>query len=218
MSIDDIVWGDALRITGARAVIVTAIETRKPLRSATLESLPDRDSIAAMAAAIAETAAELVRLTDAGTTMDDLLVTSPGWFHVLQVVESEGSAGYVAHLLLQRREANLAMARREFRDLVRGAMPVPVLVPSAAGPYTRVQEAPEPEETEPPAAEPVPAAVAAAPTGGLPRRTPSNTGPWDRGPAHEESAPSWFAKFAGQPFEADGWTVERVRDGLHRLA
>lgn len=189
MSIENVAWGDALAITGARAVIVTAIDTRKPLRLAAVDALPDGESIAEMAAAMAETAAELVRLTDPDTAMDDLLVTSRGWFHVLRVVEEEGGGGHVAHLLLERREANLAMARREFRDLIDGA--------AVAQPEPEVPPAP-------------------VPPGALPRRTPSTTGPWDRGTPHGD-APSWFARFAGQPFESDGRTVERVRDGLYEL-
>ncbi|GAA4437031.1 hypothetical protein GCM10023170_005850 [Phytohabitans houttuyneae] len=195
MSIEEVNWGDALRITGARAVIVTAIDTRKPLRSATIEALPDAESVAEMAAAMAETAVELVRLTGADTAMDDLLVTSRGWFHVLRVVEGDDDGGCVAHLLLDRREANLAMARRDFRELVGGAVRVP------------------PEPVPEPAA---PEAVELTLAGGLPRRTPSTTGPWDRG-AQPEGTPSWFAKFAGHPFDSGGRTVERVRDGLHRL-
>lgn len=194
MSIDNVAWGDALAITGARAVIVTAIDTRKPLRLAAVDALPDGESVAEMAAAMAETAVELVRLTDPDTAMDDLLVTSAGWFHVLRVVEDADGGAHVAHLLLDRREANLAMARREFRDLVGGAVPAP----------------PEPEpEPEIPAAAP-------APPGALPRRTPSTTGPWERG-TPEGDAPSWFARFSGQPFESDGRTVERVRDGLYEF-
>ncbi|MDQ7903334.1 hypothetical protein RB614_02220 [Phytohabitans sp. ZYX-F-186] len=192
MSIEDVIWGDALRITGARAVIVTAIDTRKPLRTATIEAFPDGESIAEMAAAMAETAVELVRLTDADTAMDDLLVTSHRWFHVLRIVDGEGPGGCVAHLLLDRRQANLAMARREFRELTVGVEPAGGPVPQAAAPAVEL-------------------------AGALPRRTPSATGPWDRGTSGEDPAAAWFGGFDGHPFAADGRTVERVRDGLHRL-
>ncbi|MFC0526426.1 hypothetical protein [Phytohabitans kaempferiae] len=202
MSIDDVVWGDALRITGARAVTVTAIDTRKPVRSETLQPFPERESVAEMAAAMVETAAELVRLTDADMAMDDLLVTSHSWFHVLRVVAGGYAGGYVAHLLLDRRVANLAMARREFRDLLGGA-PAPG-GPEPTGIPEFLEEAPE--------------TPAPREDGVLPRRTPSTTGPWDRHePQDGGDTPSWFARFAGQPFESDGRTVERVRDGLHRL-
>ncbi|BCB81422.1 hypothetical protein ACFQ1L_00315 [Phytohabitans flavus] len=182
-------------------MIVTAIDTRKPLWSGTIDALPDRESIAEMAAAMAETAVELIRLTDPDTAMDDLLVTSRGWFHVLRVVEDTGAGGYVAHLLLDRREANLAMARREFRELIGRVIPVP--------------SEPIPEATEPETVGPETVELQLA--GALPRRKPSTTGPWDRGTPQEDPAPSWFAKYAGHPFESDGRTVERVRDGLHRL-
>ncbi|WP_173158489.1 hypothetical protein [Phytohabitans suffuscus] len=192
---------------------MTAIDTRKPLRSATMEALPEGESIAQMAAAMAETAVELVRLTDMETAMDDLLVTSQRWFHVLRVIEGEGTGGCVAHLLLDRREANLAMARRDFRELIDGAVPAPTEpVPVASTPAA---EAPRAATPAPPAA--IPDAVELELAGTLPRRKPSTTGPWDRGTVEEDPAPSWFAKFAGHLFETDGRTVERVRDGLHRL-
>jgi len=243
MSIENVAWGDALGITGARAVIVTAIDTRKPLRLAAVDALPDGESVAEMAAAMAETAVELVRLTDPDTAMDDLLVSSRGWFHVLRVVEDAGATGYVAHLLLDRREANLAMARREFRDLLDGVA-LPELVPEPTGPGQAGpgQAGPEPTRPEPTGPEPkrpdargpaaagsnstgpearvpetaAPRAVAPRPAGPLPRRTPSTTGPWERGASHGDT-PSWFDTFAGQPFESDGRTVERVRDGLYEL-
>jgi hypothetical protein len=118
MSIERIAWGEALRIPGAQAVIVTAIDTRRPLRLDTVESFPSGESVAEVAAALAETAAELVRLTDAGAAMDDLLVTAPTWFHVLRIFDGEEAGECVAHLVLDRRVANLAMARRDLRGLL----------------------------------------------------------------------------------------------------
>ncbi|GAA4688330.1 hypothetical protein [Phytohabitans rumicis] len=116
MSIENVAWGDALDIVGARAVTLIALDSRKPLRSHAVDPLPDGENVAEVAAALAETAAELVRLTD-GAGMDDLLVTGPAWFHLLRVVDG----GWVAHLMLDRRVANLALARREFRALVNSA-------------------------------------------------------------------------------------------------
>ncbi|GAA4691853.1 hypothetical protein [Phytohabitans rumicis] len=190
MWIDDVVWKDALRITGARAVIVTAIETRTRLQMATVRDLPDGDSVTALAAGLAETAAELVRLTDSGSTMDDLVVTGPTWFHVLRTVRSQDAGGCVAHLMLDRRTANLAMARREFRHL---------LDPAARGPARERASA-----TAKPAA------------GALPRRTPAAPGPAAVAAPH--ASPMWFTSLVGEPFEADRRTLRRVRDGLHRLA
>lgn len=121
MSIESIAWGEALRIPGAQAVIVTAIETRRLLRSEAAESFAGGESVAEVAAALAETAVELVRRTGAGAAMDDLLVTAPTCFHVLRVFDGGGAAGdCVAHLVLDRRVANLAMARRDLRGLLSG--------------------------------------------------------------------------------------------------
>lgn len=117
MSIENVAWEDALDILGARAVTVTAIDTRTLLRSHTVDGDPDGGSVAEIAAALAETAAELVRRTDPGTAMDDLLITGPTWFHLLRVVDE----ACVVHLMLDRRVANLALARREFRSLAESA-------------------------------------------------------------------------------------------------
>jgi hypothetical protein len=101
----------ALRISGASLIMLTSIESRTTVWSAGRTRVGA--DVAALGAAITEAAAEMVRLTSAGIEMDDLLVTSPANFHVLRVVD-----GQVAHLVLDRGSANLAMARREFRQMV----------------------------------------------------------------------------------------------------
>src|SRR5690348_9564001 len=101
----------ALRISGASQVMLTAIESRTPVWSA--GRAREGAEVAALGAMVAEAAAEMVRLSTAGVEMDDLLVTSPTSFHVLRVID-----GQVAHLVLDRSAANLAMARREFRQIV----------------------------------------------------------------------------------------------------
>jgi hypothetical protein len=110
----------ALRISGASMIMLTSIESRTTVWSAGRARVGA--DVAALGAAITEAAAEMVRLTAVGIEMDDLLVTSPANFHVLRVVD-----GQVAHLVLDRGAANLAMARREFRLLVeaRPALPPP---------------------------------------------------------------------------------------------
>lgn len=115
----------ALRISGASLIMLTSIESRTTVWSAGRARVGA--DVAALGAAITEAAAEMVRLSAVGSLgdgeMDDLLVTSPANFHVLRVVD-----GQVAHLVLDRGAANLAMARREFRQLVedRPALPRPV--------------------------------------------------------------------------------------------
>jgi hypothetical protein len=101
----------ALRISGASLIMLTSLESRTTVWSAGRARVGA--DVAALGAAITEAAAEMVRLTADGIDMDDLLVTSPANFHLLRVVD-----GQVAHLVLDRGTANLAMARREFRQMV----------------------------------------------------------------------------------------------------
>lgn len=118
----------ALRISGASLIMLTSIESRTTVWSAGRGRVGAE--VSALGAAITEAAAEMVRLTSAGVELDDLLVTSPANFHVLRVV-----GGQVAHLVLDRGTANLAMARREFRLLAESRVPT---LP-AAGPVAAVQ-------------------------------------------------------------------------------
>jgi hypothetical protein len=111
--------------------MLTSIESRTTVWSAGRARVGA--DVAALGAAITEAAAEMVRLTSGSVgdgEMDDLLVTSPVNFHVLRVVD-----GQVAHLVLDRGSANLAMARREFREMV-AARSAPAELPGAveAGP------------------------------------------------------------------------------------
>jgi hypothetical protein len=133
----------ALRISGASLIMLTSIETRTVVWSAGRARVGA--DVAALGAAITEAAAEMVRLSSAAPiddgTMDDLLVTGPAHFHVLRVAD-----GQVAHLVLDRGVANLAMARREFRQILAGRSPA---LP-AAGPVVA-----EPVVAEPVFAEPV---------------------------------------------------------------
>ncbi len=115
----------ALRISGASLILLTSIESRTTVWSAGRARVGA--DVAALGAAITEAAAEMVRLSAAGTEMDDLLVTSPANFHVLRVVD-----GQVAHLVLDRGVANLAMARREFSQMIAARSATGALRPAPA--------------------------------------------------------------------------------------
>jgi hypothetical protein len=194
----------ALRISGASLIMLTSIESRTTVWSAG-RARAGAD-VAALGAAITEAAAEMVRLTGAGVEMDDLLVTSPANFHVLRVVD-----GQVAHLVLDRGSANLAMARREFRQMVtqRSAPAAPrspdpvgealvgeVLPPSPAGPVPTDADLPR-----------------------LPQRR-ADAGWQDDPSAYQATVPAlpeWLRAAAQGPFVNDSQTLDRVVGGLRRL-
>ena len=73
---------------------------------------------AATVVALASAAAGLVLLTEPGDELGDIILTSTDTFHVIRLIE-DGTLR-VAHLTLRRADANLAMARREFRQLIEG--------------------------------------------------------------------------------------------------
>jgi hypothetical protein len=212
----------ALRISGASLVMLTSIESRTTVWSAG----PARGGadVAALGAAIAEAAAEMVRLSAAGIEMDDLLVTSPASFHVLRVVD-----GQVAHLVLDRGTANLAMARREFRDVVAARSGRALPAPDPVG-TRRAEPAPglipEPErvvpealvgEVLPPSTRVVTTTEPALPR--LPRRRAD--GAWHEEPAAYQATvpalPAWLRTAAEGPFVNDAQTLARVVGGLRRL-
>lgn len=107
---------DALRIPGAYAVALIAADGP----ALTWWGRSPTDEQARAAAGIGRSAADLVRLGSADTrpdTLDDVLVTSANAFHVLRLLPGADGAGRVAHLMLRRAGANLAMARHDFRRL-----------------------------------------------------------------------------------------------------
>ncbi|GAA0913247.1 hypothetical protein [Virgisporangium aurantiacum] len=196
----------ALRISGASMIMLTSIDTRTTVWSAGLARVGA--DVAALGAAITEAAAEMVRLTAGGSIgsgeMDDLLVTSPANFHVLRVVD-----GQVAHLVLDRGAANLAMARREFRQMVETR--------SAPGP------APAPEqvalEGEVLPASPIDLVPADAELPRLPQRRADAA--WADDPTDYQATvptlPDWLRAAAEGPFTDDSQTLDRVVGGLRRL-
>jgi len=105
---------EALGIPGARAVSLL-----DPERSTVLwwagAGPPDERQTAAVVT-LAAAAAGLVMLAEPGDELGDVLLTSAEAFHVVRLM-TDGPLR-VAHLTLRRTEANLAMARREFRSLL----------------------------------------------------------------------------------------------------
>jgi hypothetical protein len=104
----------------------------------------------------------------------------------------------VAHLILDRRVANLSLARRELKALVDATFQQPQL-----------QSAPAPAAP----VELLPIDLL------LPHRTSTKTEatieePRERG---APGLPTWLEQFAGQPFETDTHTIERVLAGLRGL-
>ena len=188
-------------------IMLTSIESRTTVWSAGLARVGAE--VAALGAAITEAAAEMVRLTAAGSIgsgeMDDLLVTAPAHFHVLRLVD-----GQVAHLVLDRGSANLAMARREFRQMVErrsapAPLPVPVVEPALEGevlPASNIDLVPTDAELP-----------------RLPQRR-ADAG-WADDPtdytATVPTLPDWLRAAAEGPFTDDSQTLDRVVGGLRRL-
>ncbi|WP_306213929.1 hypothetical protein [Actinoplanes sp. RD1] len=155
---------DALRIPGAYAVALIAADGP----ALTWWGRTPTEDQARAAAGVGRSAADLVRLgaadQSAEDALDDVLVTSANAFHVLRLLPDEGGAGRVAHLMLRRAGANLAMARHDFRTLT-AAYVASAAEPAEAAPTVRATapvspppELPEPAAAAEPADEEVPAA------------------------------------------------------------
>ncbi len=200
----------AMNILGARSVTVTSVtsgtvlwsagetQTDEPLRmgepSGHVSEEPDP-------AKVVTAAGKLVALTGSGDEIDDILATSASWFHVFRMVPggADGGDGYIVHLVLDRARANLAGARHEFRDLVNADRAGGAAV-SGTGRKRRVRAA---------AHQPVQAPA------GLPRRVPGQS--WSV-QSVEVSFPAWFAPDDDERYAVDKLTLDRVMDGLRRLA
>ncbi|AGZ44751.1 hypothetical protein [Actinoplanes friuliensis] len=111
---------NAVRIPGAYGVALIAAGT--PALTWWTGGNPPAPAEVKAAAGVALSALALVRL-NATDTLDDILITSTTAFHVLRLVRGEDGSDQVAHLMLRRAGANLAMARREFRALTEGPLP-----------------------------------------------------------------------------------------------
>jgi len=188
---------DALGIPGARAVALLAAAGggSTVLWWAGVSSLDEQEAGAAVALAVA--AAGLVVLTDPDDELGDVLVTSAAAFHVLRLV---GDGAQVAHLMLRRAGANLAMARQEFK-----------LLTEAHGR--------QPRHAAAAASAPVPQPATAA----LPRRRPNGQPAAAGGPPPlttdvdtGEPAPGWL-NMLGQPYLNDESVLDRILLTLRHL-
>jgi hypothetical protein len=186
---------DALEIPGARVVaLLDAVDGGTVLWWAGASSLGEQEAAAAIALAVA--AAGLVRLTDPDDDLGDVLVTSAAAFHVLRLLD-DGTR--VAHLMLRRAGANLAMARHDFK----------LLIDAHTG---------RARHTAGPAPMPAPAPVPAA---ALPRRWPGQPGTAGQAPPDDDDdgraePPGWFT-LMGQPYQNDERVLDRILVSLRHL-
>jgi hypothetical protein len=205
---------DALEIPGARAVaLLDAADGATVLWWAGVSSPGEQE--AALAVALAVAAAGLVVLTDPADELGDVLVTSAAAFHVLRLT---GDGTQVAHLMLRRAGANLAMARQEFRALAEAHARQPRHAAAAASaPVSPVT--PAPASSAP--ASPEPASSAVPPPGAaLPRRRP-NGAPVavNKPPSADEAGatvPGWLTML-GQPYLTDESVLDRILVTLRHL-
>jgi hypothetical protein len=234
---------DAVRIPGATAVALIAADG--PALTWWAGGRTPTEEESASAAGVAGSAAALVRLSEGGK-LDDVLVTSATAFHVLRLIPGEDGADQVAHLMLRRAGANLAMARHEFRTLVEAhareankatgrhtATPrLPAVLTSSAltPPSSPSSSDWPPRSPQPGPAEPEPergadfaheadGAADPADLPRLPRRRPGNrNGLPAAATAVEPGAVSsaWLDLF-GQPYGNDEIVLERVLDTLKNL-
>jgi hypothetical protein len=179
----------ALNIQGARAVSVVALDSGAMIWSRSTRDHLDRggndDVLGAGLADMVAAAARVVGHTELGSGLDDLVLSSLSWFHVLRLTGDQ----QVVHLLLDRGTANLSLARRELKTLV-----VPPL------PQREATQAIEPPAvpTNGPANGTVPEHLTHDPMrlqGGM-------------------NIPDWLSQLADEPFDADTPTLERVLAGL----
>ena len=136
----------ALNIQGARAVSVVALDSGAMVWSrSTRDHLDDAGNDDALGAGLADmvaAAARVVGHTELGSGLDDLVLSSLSWFHVLRLTGDR----LVVHLLLDRSTANLSLARRELKTLVVPPLPqreadtAPVVPTNGAGPKHLIHE------------------------------------------------------------------------------
>lgn len=206
---------NAVRIPGATAVALIAADG--PALTWWAGGRTPTEEESAAAAGVAASAAALVRLSEGGK-LDDVLVTSASAFHVLRLVPGEDGSEQVAHLMLRRAGANLAMARHEFRTLAethaRTAQATPA-APALPAVLTSSVLSPRPDPVEPQAEEDDESADLPR----LPRRRPGNRNGLPAaattGGAGAVSS-AWLDLF-GQPYGNDEVVLERVLDTLKNL-
>ena len=134
----------ALGIPGARAVSLLDPQGPTVLWWAG-QTAPSEQQVATVVA-LTSAAAGLVLLTEPDDELGDIILTSSDTFHVIRLVEGETLR--VAHLTLRRADANLAMARREFRELIDGREPAPRRPPRPTLPRRERADIPQPPPPE----------------------------------------------------------------------
>jgi hypothetical protein len=171
---------EALGIPGARSVSLLDPDGPSVLWWAGVDE-PDEPRVAAVVT-LASAATDLAGPVD---EFGDVILTSTDRFHVIRLV-GDGTE-HVAHLILSRAGANLAMARREFRALV-------------AGYAGRPRHAAEP----PPA----------LPRRG---REPDRGQPPDTTAEVPDAPPDWFSSLVQAPFANDESVLDRILVSLRTL-
>jgi hypothetical protein len=200
---------EAMRIPGADSVTVISVTTRNQVWSRSVHRSNRDDTTVVAAVAIAAHAADLACLHDPDSQLDDLLVTTPRWFHLLRFTVGRDWDPQVVHLVLDRRVANLAMARIELKRLVVADRVVAGAVPPATEPAAKMKhpgQAGELPRREPGERAQRGSAVAAAP--GAVDVADENV---------DHRLPGWFGLLAGEPFVTDTPTLDRLIEGLREL-
>jgi hypothetical protein len=206
----------ALEIDGAYAVALIAAGDRTLTWWAGGRMPGDADVAAALGLARAATA--MVQLADPEDEVGDVLVTTAAAFHVLRLVRPADQGDLVAHLMLRRGAANLAMARHEFKVLIeryaKGSTPAAV---KSAGPEPAPRSGTRPVPP-PPAIVPAARAGQAAAAGQLPLpRRPRSTGNHRPAPAQTGPMPPGWFTMAGQPYVTDDTVLDRILSTLKQL-
>jgi hypothetical protein len=176
----------ALNIQGARAVSVVALDSGAMVWSrSTRDHAGNDDVLGAGLADMVAAAARVVGHTELGSGLDDLVMSSLSWFHVMRLTGDQ----QVVHLLLDRSTANLSLARRELKTLVVAPLPQREVAQVSKPPDVPTNGA---------ANESVPRHLTQEPMrlqGGM-------------------NIPEWLSQLADEPFDADTPTLERVLAGL----
>jgi hypothetical protein len=194
---------EALGIPGARSVSLLDPDGPSVLWWAGVDE-PDEPRVAAVVT-LASAATVLAGPVD---EFGDAILTSADMFHVIRLV-GDGT-DHVAHLILSRAGANLAMARREFRMLVSGyagrprhaAEPPPALSPRPPAPAPPDHSTPDDLSTP-----------------ALPRRDrePERNEPTDSAAEFPDVPPDWFSSLIQAPFANDETVLDRILVTLRNL-
>lgn len=114
----DTVLKDAMAIDGALGVAI--VDYTSGMALGTLGSSPDLDLNVA-AAGNTEVVRAKMRTMEMlnlfNETIEDILITLSGQYHLIRPLSKRDSAGHFLYLALDRKRANLAMARHQLRQI-----------------------------------------------------------------------------------------------------